>query len=257
MRLGFEESQAIYDSPSQNARALTESWAASMLFCPACGHEKLSRFENNRPAADLFCPKCAEEFELKSQKGKFGKKVVDGAFNSLTERISASNNPNFAFLNYDLNALSVTNLFIVPKHFFAPKIIERRNPLPPTAQRAGWVGCNILLEQIPEAGKIFIVRNQKIENRSEVIKKWQHTAFLAKERLAARGWLLEVMKCVDALKESTFSLDDVYSFEQHLCALYPNNKNVRPKIRQQLQRLRDNGYLKFLGRGKYEITSNE
>jgi type II restriction enzyme len=33
---------------------------------------------------------------------------------------------------------------------------------------------------------------------------------------------------------------------------YPNNNNIQAKIRQQLQILRDKGYLKFTGRGKYE-----
>ncbi len=34
-----------------------------------------------------------------------------------------------------------------------------------------------------------------------------------------------------------------------LSALYPDNHNVRPKIRQQLQVLRDRGWLSFGGRG--------
>ncbi|WP_369426147.1 hypothetical protein [Oceanotoga teriensis] len=32
-----------------------------------------------------------------------------------------------------------------------------------------------------------------------------------------------------------------------------NNKNIKAKIRQQLQILRDNNILKFLGDGNYEI----
>jgi hypothetical protein len=38
-------------------------------------------------------------------------------------------------------------------------VIEKRKPLAPTARRAGWTGCNILLRDIPEAGKIFVVRD--------------------------------------------------------------------------------------------------
>jgi len=60
-------------------------------------------------------------------------------------------------LNYDLKQLVVTNLFVVPKHFFVREIIQERKPLAPTARRAGWIGCNILLGQIPESGKIFLV----------------------------------------------------------------------------------------------------
>ena len=44
---------------------------------------------------------------------------------------------------------------------------------------------------------------------------------------------------------------EVYAFEPRLSALCPGNNNVRPKIRQQLQVLRDQGVLEFLGRGNY------
>jgi type II restriction enzyme len=45
----------------------------------------------------------------------------------------------------------------------------------------------------------------------------------------------------------------MYGFEARLAALYPGNINVRPKIRQQLQALRDRGWLEFLGRGRYRV----
>ena len=37
--------------------------------------------------------------------------------------------------------------------------------------------------------------------------------------------------------------------------LYPANHNVRPKIRQQLQVLRDRGWLEFVGRGRYRVRA--
>jgi len=33
---------------------------------------------------------------------------------------------------------------------------------------------------------------------------------------------------------------------------YPDNRHVREKLRQQMQRLRDLGLVLFLGRGRYE-----
>ncbi|MFX8891431.1 DpnI domain-containing protein, partial [Acinetobacter baumannii] len=84
-------------------------------------------------------------YELKSQKGKFGAKVSDGAYKTKCERLAASNNPNLLLMNYDRASLTVVNLFIVPKHFFVPDIIEQRKPLATTARRAGWIGSNILL----------------------------------------------------------------------------------------------------------------
>ena len=51
------------------------------------------------------------------------------------------------------------------------------------------------------------------------------------------------MRCVERIGRPEFTLDDVYAFEPHLSRLYPDNRNVRPKIRQQLQVLRDHGWL--------------
>jgi type II restriction enzyme len=38
-----------------------------------------------------------------------------------------------------------------------------------------------------------------------------------------------------------------------LSSKYPGNRHVRPKIRQQLQVLRDSGYLEFLSKGTYRL----
>jgi type II restriction enzyme len=63
------------------------------------------------------------------------------------------------------------------------------------------------------------------------------------------------MKCVESIGKEEFQLDDVYAFERQLNLVYPNNQHVRPKIRQQLQVLRDHGYLDFTGRGSYRLRS--
>jgi type II restriction enzyme len=255
MKLGFEETQAAYSSGSQNARAWTERWVKDQLYCPNCGSPQINQFPANRPVADFVCPSCAEEFELKSQKTAFGAKVLDGAFRTMCERLAASNNPNLLLLNYDLAHLRVKNALIVPKHFFIREIIEERKPLAKTARRAGWVGCNILLSQIPDAGKIFIVRDGAPQPKEIVLAEWKRTLFLRRESLEGRGWLVEVMKCVESIGKSEFDLDDVYRFESQLSALYPNNQNVRPKIRQKLQELRDHGFLDFISRGRYRLRS--
>jgi type II restriction enzyme len=255
MKLGFEESQTSYTSGSQSARAWTESWVSAWAYCPHCGASRIAPFPNNSPLADFFCTSCSEEFELKSQKGKFGTRVVDGAFKTKCERLASSNNPNLFLMNYDLKSLAVVNLFIVPKHFFVREIIEERKPLAATARRAGWVGSNILLNRVPESGKIHIVRNSLIRSKEAVLAEWQKTLFLRNESAETRGWLLDVMKCVESLGKRDFTLDEVYAFERHLGDLYPGNQNVKPKIRQQLQYLRDRGYVEFVSRGNYRLRS--
>ena len=185
-----------------------------------CGTTALSSFPNNSPVADFFCASCSEEFELKSKKGKFSPKLANGSFKTKCERLAASNNPNFFLMNYDLTSLVVVNLFIVPKHYFVREIVEERKPLAPTARRAGWIGSNILLGRVPESGKIHIVQNGMIRDRDVVLAE-----------------------------------DEVYAFDRRLGQLYPGNQNVRPKIRQQLQYLRDRGFIKFVSRGNYRVNT--
>jgi type II restriction enzyme len=158
-------------------------------------------------------------------------------------------------MNYDRQTLAVVNLFIVPKHFFVRDIIEERKPLAATARRAGWIGSNILLGKVPEIGKIHIVQNGVIRPKEAVLQEWQKTLFLRSESLEARGWLLDVMKCLESLEKPEFTLEEVYAFERHLGDLYPGNQNVRPKIRQQLPYLRDRGFIEFVSRGNYRLRS--
>jgi type II restriction enzyme len=169
----------------------------------------------------------------------------------MCQRLAQENNPSLILMNYDPIRLAVTNLFFVPKHFFIREIIQERRPLAPTARRAGWVGCNILLSEIPEAGKIFLVRDGAQAPKASVLDQWRATVFLRDKSQSARGWLVEVMKCVDLIGAQEFTLADVYSLEGRLHRLFPDNQNVRPKIRQQLQVLRDQGYIRFLGNGRY------
>ena len=170
-------------------------------------------------------------------------------------RLASDTSPNLLLMSYDKDRREVKNVCVVPKHFFVADIIERRKPLASTARRAGWVGSNILLDRVPEAGRIFVLRNGIQEPRDTVLSKWQHTRFLRDAGTEARGWLIEVMKSVEAIGRPEFDIEDVYAFEARLSALYPNNNNVKPKIRQKLQVLRDNNYLDFVGRGRYRLKT--
>jgi cellulose biosynthesis protein BcsQ len=255
MKLEFDEAQTQYISGSQSARAWTERWVRDWVYCPNCGNDKINSFPNNAPLADFFCASCNEEYELKSQRNKFGDKVLDGAFQAKCERLAADNNPNLFLLNYDLKTFSVFNLLIVPKHYFSLEVIEERKPLAPTARRAGWIGSKILLRQIPASGKIHIVRDGIPQPKESVLATWQRTLFLRSQNIDARGWLIEVMKCIEAIGNREFQIDDIYAYENELSRIYPENRNVKPKIRQQLQFLRDRGYLEFVSRGNYRLRS--
>jgi type II restriction enzyme len=103
---------------------------------------------------------------------------------------------------------------------------------------------------VPAVGRIDIVRAGRTLPKADVRARWDATAFLRNRTLDARGWLLAVLRCVERLPPA-FTLADVYAFEPELHAAWPDNNNVRPKMRQQLQVLRDAGVIAFEGGGRY------
>ncbi len=255
MNLSFDIKLADgYKSQSQKIRVLTEHWVDNQIYCPNCGHINLEKYKHNKPVGDFYCNKCREDYELKSKKDKFGSKIVDGAYSTMIERLTGSSNPNFFLLNYELRDFSVLNFLVIPKHFFMPEIIEKRKPLAPTAERHDWVGCNILLQSIPRTGKIFFVQDGQIEPKEKVLAGWKKTLFLRDEKeISAKGWLLDIMLCVEKIGRREFLLDEMYAFENELSKKHPDNRHIKDKIRQQLQVLRDKGYLKFTSRGNYRL----
>lgn len=242
---------AEYSSSSQKIRVMTEKWTEENIFCPTCWG-KIEKYKNNNPVWDFVCKKCIEDFELKSKNWNFGKKIVDGAYETMITRLNSAENPNFFWLNYS-STYEVIDFFVIPKHYFVPEIIEKRKPLSSTARRAGWVGCNILLDPIPESGKIFYLKQWKNISKSEILENWNKTKFLREtSSLQTKWWLLDTMRCIDMLGKDIFSLKDMYEFEAHLKQLHPENNHVTDKIRQQLQNLITFWYIERLENGIYK-----
>jgi type II restriction enzyme len=251
MDLNFNQQLAsAYKSPSQIVRVLSEDWVAKQSYCPNCSAQPLAEFANNEPVADFYCANCKEQFELKSKKAKLSQIINDGAYETMLARINSDDNPSFFFLTYSPE-FTVNNFLIIPKQFFKPEIIIKRKPLAATAKRAGWVGCNIDLRQVPESGKVFLVKDKTVIARDTVTQQFQKTLFLRRQSLDSRGWTLDVWQCIDRLDDK-FTLKQVYAFADELQAKHPDNNHVKDKIRQQLQVLRDKGIIEFLGRGYYQ-----
>ena len=77
---------------------------------------------------------------------------------------------------------------------------------------------------------------------------------LAEVPPAIRGWTLDVRARIRMLRKSRFSFRDPYEFEPYLQRTHPRNRNVRPKVRQQLQVLRDLGLIEFISPGNYAVA---
>lgn len=243
---------ANYKSMAQKIRVISENWVGLHVFCPCCGNSAIVHFPNNKPVADFYCPLCNEEFELKSKSGHMGTTIADGAYETMVSRIQSANNPNFFFMSYRKRDFCVQNLLLIPKYFFVADIIEKRKPLSSTARRAGWVGCNISLKKIPEAGKIYLVKNEEPISADKVVQKYQKTSFAVGYKSDMRGWLLDILNCIERIETPDFSLTEMYSFADELQMKHPENHHVRDKIRQQLQVLRDHNLIEFCGRGNYK-----
>ncbi|MBR1657034.1 MAG: hypothetical protein IJ697_01020 [Synergistaceae bacterium] len=249
MNLTFPELQIDYRSSPQRIRVLTETWFKNEVYCPACGNYNLLKFPNNSKLADFYCGRCGEVFELKSKGKPIGKTILDGAYYAALERINSSTNPNLFVLHYNQNF--VENLTLVPKHFFTPDTLVIRKALSSHARRAGYIGSVINYGGIPSAGKIAVIEAHREIFKDSVMKNYAHAVSLRVRNMDLRGWLMDVMKCIDNIPHEFFSLGELYRLKDELGVKHPSNHNVKAKIRQQLQFLRDKGFIEFLGRGKY------
>ena len=241
-----------YKAGSQIARVLTEDWCARELYCPACDSTQLSSSRANTPAIDFTCPKCEQPFQLKSLRNWNLKKIVDAGYEAMLRAIRADKTPNLLILQYSADWF-VSNLLLIPRFFFSETMIEKRTPLGPQARRAGWIGCDILLSRVPDDGKIAIVSAGLAVPNQRVRAEFSRVRRLAEVPPSLRGWTLDVLNLVRRLGREHFSLGELYAFETELKMAHPENRNIRPKIRQQLQILRDLGLIEFVQPGKYAI----
>jgi type II restriction enzyme len=232
---------------------MSERWVSDNLYCPACQAERLYQLPNNQEAADFACPECREQFEVKSG-ARFGSKIVNGAFAALMRRMAADSNPNLVLLRSDKARMTVLDLDVIPRRFFTQLLVEPRAPLAPTARRKGWVGCNIHLDRLPSTGRIPVIADRHIRPEKDVRADWAGLMPLLGPLLDERAWLATILRLVEASGPGEFNLASIYRHESTLQHLFPNNRNIRPKVRQQLQKLRDAGLLVFLGSGKYRLT---
>lgn len=243
-----------YKSASQRARVGTEAWGAENFFCPACESPRLQPAPQGTAAIDYTCPFCDSPFQLKSQSKAFGNRIVDASYSEMKRAVLEDRTPNLYLLHYDLTVWAVRTLILIPRFAFALSAIERRKPLAAAARRAGWVGCNIVLDNIPGDARIPVVHEGTVRSKNEVREAYKRLRPLERLRAEKRGWTLDVLRVVQSLGPEDFSLADVYAHADALAALHPENRHVRDKVRQQLQVLRDMERLEFLGGGKYRLT---
>lgn len=245
---------AAYKSPAQRTRVITEGWAAASLFCPSCPSPELVATTENTPAVDYRCPRCDQPFQLKAKSSAIGLKIVDAAWEAMMRAIREDRTPSLFVLHYEPNAWLVRDLILVPHFVFTASAVEKRRPLSPAARRAGWVGCNIVLRNIPNDAKIGVVIDGRPVSPDTVRRQFDRLRPLKELSVNQRGWTLDVLRVVQSLGRKEFKTSDLYEYVRHFEQLHPDNRHVRDKIRQQLQVLRDRGFLSQPERGVWLIT---
>ncbi len=168
----------------------------------------------------------------------------------MMKTIREGSTPTFLLMEYT-STWSIAGLRAIHHSLITETTIKRRRPLSANARRAGWIGCNILLPAIAIEGQIPIVQRGVFQSRENSRQAFARLQNLSSLSAYGRSWAGTLLQMLHGLPDSSFTLSQVYNFIPQLEELYPRNKHVKAKIRQQLQVLRDAGLIRFLGKGKY------
>ncbi|HVU24913.1 MAG TPA: DpnI domain-containing protein [Opitutus sp.] len=241
-----------YKSGSQLARRITEPCGAENLYCCSCNSDHLDPEKTNAQVSDFLCSECAGRYQLKSQSRKLGSRILGSNYERMLDAVLRNKTPHFFLLHYQLPEWIVRNLLLIPRFAISPSVLIKRQPLSAEARRSEWIGYVLDIRLIPESAKIPLIRDGTEVNRDDVRERYARIARLQALKPEQRGWTLDVLRCVESLSDPVFTNDQIYSFEANFAELYPANHNIRPKIRQQLQVLRDRGLLRSPRRGVWQ-----
>lgn len=93
---------------------------------------------------------------------------------------------------------------------------------------------------------------QLVSEVSQIQKDLNEKAGTLRKPKATRkdlvGWLELVY---EVLPKGEFSTSQLYEHESDFASIYPENRNIKAKIRQQLQDLRDLGFIEHISRNKW------
>jgi type II restriction enzyme len=242
-----------YHNASQVARVTSEAWTGENLRCPRCAGLLLICAANTR-TKDFDCCDCREPFQLKSCTKKLDGKFVGAEYSTTMRSIASGQHPSLILLRYSKTTMSVLDVDYVHRSCITSQCITPRKPLTALARRAGWQGCVLDVNAVPRAGRVNAVRSGEFVPQVTIESAWHIADRIMQVPARARSWLAIVLSIVESLPPE-FVLSDVYASAGRIEAIYPNNRHVNAKIRQQLQVLRDLGILTFAEqRGHYRRT---
>lgn len=156
-------------SQAQAARLALETWASFNLYCLNCDRNDLEQLPDNTPVADFECFACESRYQLKGKNGRLGKQIPGAAYRPTVEAIRAGTLPDHVLVEFDTRFGTVVFVDAFPGRLITEERVLPRKPLSSTARRAGWQGCNIIVEGL---GRVRIVEPAGLD-RSHVRGKWK------------------------------------------------------------------------------------
>jgi len=98
--------------------------------------------------------------------------------------------------------------------------------------------------------RVATIQGQKVEALLRIrLPRRQYAALVR----GFAGWLQLTLEGISHISSDVFTMNEVMAACGPLASeRFPENRHVREKLRQQLQRLRDLGLILFLGNGRYE-----
>ena len=133
-------------SAAQAARVALETWATFNLYCLNCERNELDRLPDNTPVADFECYSCDSRYQLKGKNGRVGKKIAGAAYQPTIDAIRAGRMPEYVLVEFDTRFATVVFVDAFPGRLITTERVEARKPLSASARRAGWQGCNIVVD---------------------------------------------------------------------------------------------------------------
>jgi hypothetical protein len=142
---------------NQTLGELGEKAVRDNVACPRCARTKqLVKLGPNFPCADLVCKHCGYLAQVKAvhvQNSKCPDQILGDAWGPQHDQIIYGVFHSLFVVGFD-PADKLVFIDFVPAHILqtAPDVFVPRNPLSPTAKRAGWTGFYYDMTRVPPVG---------------------------------------------------------------------------------------------------------
>jgi len=137
-----------------------EEYIKNNIKCIRCKNSNFVKCKTNEKSKDLICLECNQKYQIKAKcvtqkqinniilKKQF--KTIGGEYSTTINNINE--NINYIIIIYEKTSYDIKNILYIKNEYINTECIIPRNPLSPTAKRAGWQGCNIILNNFEIIG---------------------------------------------------------------------------------------------------------